>query len=361
MNTINTGIGGIKPRNLGIDLARIAAMVMVCAVHVLNMGGVVSAAVGRSQSVLAHVFSACVYCAADCFAIVSGFVLADCAHFRVRGFFRLYGRVWSVGLLSALLATGVSGVSLSGGDWLSIVFPVLRSEFWYFTAYVAAFPFMPLLARGTERLSKGQLVGATVLIVSVFSLSSIVSRDDPFALRSGYSPIWLLALFLVGICLRRHGNSNNRPWANLAYFFAFAAATCATYAAKLAWPGSFSRAFGPHNPFLGYLSPTTVCSAVFLVRFFASLDIRPEGAMAGAIRFFAPAAFGVYLWQTQPVFFSRVFRDSFAFVGRFSVPGMAVALPCSAVAVFVVFAVLERARMWVFGAVERLAFRRGGA
>ena len=172
---------------------------------------------------------------------------------------------------------------------------------------------------------------------------------------------WLLALFLVGACLRRHGGFRAKPWIDLSLFFVFAAATCATYAAKLAWPRSFARVFGPHNPFLGYLSPTTVCSAVFLVRYFASMDIRPKGALAGMIRFFSPAAFGVYLWQTQPVFFSRVFRDSFAFVGRLSVPAMAVALPCFSVAVFVAFAVLERVRMWVFGIVERFAFRRGEA
>ena len=87
----------VEQRNLGIDLARIVAMVLVILFHFFDWGGV---DVARSNSVslrYARVFS---WCCIDVFALISGYVaIGRTWHFR--RWVNMWIQVFTTGLVCA--------------------------------------------------------------------------------------------------------------------------------------------------------------------------------------------------------------------------------------------------------------------
>lgn len=62
-------------RNVGIELARIAAMFLVIVMHINTQGGIFDALQPLSCNYIVEWFLLCVtYCAVDLFAIISGYV-----------------------------------------------------------------------------------------------------------------------------------------------------------------------------------------------------------------------------------------------------------------------------------------------
>ncbi len=337
----------------GVDMARVVAIALVCLVHVVKAGGVESVA-GRSVvgAYETQLLCALGYVSVDLFALVSGYLLARTRSFRAGRFLRLYADVWTVGLLSALVASHVTGVALHAGDWRGIAFPMTRRAYWYFSAYAGMYPFVPLLAAGMASVSRRTLLAATLAALALFSLPVLYDFEDPFVLKRGYSSLWLLALFLAGAHLRLHVPPAKRPWTCLAGVFACAAWTVAFFALERNVPW-VDRTFGPKNPFLTYLSPTTVGGAFLLLRYFVSRPWRPDGAAARLAAFLAPAAFGVYLWQTQPFVFRNLFEGSFRRLGALPWPILPWAVLGAALGLFLALALLEKARLRLFDRAAR--------
>jgi peptidoglycan/LPS O-acetylase OafA/YrhL len=340
-------------RSPGVDLARIAAMALVCLAHVLNAGGVADAAIRAGAPACAVTFlRGCAYASVDVFAIVSGYLLATSRTLRAGRLLRLYADVWFVGLLSATLAAALlPGRGLHSADWLRILLPLSHNEYWYFTAYAGMFPFVPLVAAGLGSVSGRTSLAAVLLALALCCLPSVFSCD-PFVLKGGRSPAWLLVLFVLGAHLRLHVPPARRAGPLLAGFFLCAAWPAAFEALRSGSPWAL-RAFGPKNPFLSYLSPSVAGGAFLLVRYFVSRPFRPGGAAARIGRFLAPAAFGVYLWHTQPFVFRFRFAGSFQAIGALPWPLMALASVTAACALFLALALLEKARLALFALVWR--------
>ena len=346
--------GGGRAREPGVDLARIAAIALVCLAHVVKAGGVESAAGGSGFAAYAVQFLCAVsFASVNIFAMVSGWLLATSKSLRAGRYVRLYLDVWTIGLASAVAASAITGISLHAGDWRGIALPLTRNAYWYFTAYTVLFPLVPLLAAGLGVLSARTVRGIVLALFALFCLPSVYAFTDPFLLKRGYSALWLLALFLAGAHLRLHVPRSRHPWRCLAGALLCAAWTVAFFALERNAPWAL-RAFGPRNPFLAHFSPSTTAVAFLLFRFFVSLDLRPEGLAARFGRFFAPTAFGVYLWQTQPFTFRNLFRGSFRALGELPGPAIPFAAVAAACGLFLVLAFVEKARIWLFERIGRM-------
>ena len=346
--------GGGRAREPGVDLARIAAIALVCLAHVVKAGGVESAAGGSGFAAYAVQFLCAVsFASVNIFAMVSGWLLATSKSLRAGRYVRLYLDVWTIGLASAVVASAITGISLHAGDWRGIALPLTRNAYWYFTAYTVLFPLVPLLAAGLGVLSARTVRGIVLALFALFCLPSVYAFTDPFLLKRGYSALWLLALFLAGAHLRLHVPRSRHPWRCLAGALLCAAWTVAFFALERNAPWAL-RAFGPRNPFLAHFSPSTTAVAFLLFRFFVSLDLRPEGLAARFGRFFAPTAFGVYLWQTQPFTFRNLFRGSFRALGELPGPAIPFAAVAAACGLFLVLAFVEKARIWLFERIGRM-------
>lgn len=234
-------------------------MFLVVALHINTVGGALEgSAAGSAQWWIADFVQIAAYCCVDCFALATGFLMAE------RGF--RPGRIVSLWLQVAFYSV------VTAAAWYFIVpgriglryiassfFPALTSKYWYFTAYFVLFfftPFLNALLRALDARGRKMLLAALLVF---FSLLPTFRPLNVIPLSGGYCFFWLAALYLIGGCVKldRLYECASGKFFVLTYF--------SSAAVMLLW----QLLFGADNVrLISYLSPTVlVCSAALLCAF----------------------------------------------------------------------------------------------
>ncbi len=287
-----------KDYHYGIDLLRIVAMFMIVVTHVLAQGGIRKEVEGTFDLYyfVTWLLQIAVYWAVNAYALISGFV-GSRSHFRYSKILELWLQVFFYTLSFALIFTGI-GKSLSGEDWLNVLFPILTGKYWYVTAYFGLLVFMPLLNLALERLSTTDL--GRILVIAFFSFSLIPAlfnnKIDEFALDRGYSSVWLIILYLAGAYLSRK-DLGKFP-RNSILFIIYSLSVVLSFVLK--------KTVG--NIWFWYTSPTMILSALCIFIIFVRMDIKNKW-LQRFIGLVAPTTLGIYLVHLNPLVVRFLLRD----------------------------------------------------
>ena len=305
-------------RNYGIDLLRIVLMLMECFLHILGQGGVLLHCFGGTISYglywLIEVFATC---AVNGFGLISGYTAVN----KPVRYAKIVEMWFQVLFYSVVMSVVLSllGVNMAW-DWYSTVqrfFPITFNLFWYFNAYFALFMVMPVLNRFLFSLDESDARKALVVVFVMFSVLSMFA--DPFNLQAGYSALWVIVLYTLGVLARKIRLFEKKSTLSLVLIW------LVCNVVSWAWFILFGT-----RPLIEYVSPTMVISAFVLLILFSRLPVR-----GGWISKVSPLVFGVYLGQLSPGIWYILFPGAFAFV--LSVP-LAVGLPCVIVSAFLMLA-----------------------
>jgi len=357
-----------KERNLGLDALKLFSMFLIVLLHVLGQGGVLTACpFGTVRGETAWLLEIIGYCSVDCFGLASGYVMAGRqVHYR-----RIVG-LWLQVVFWMLAGTAVFAVLQPGtvglSDWLSCLFPVVTKRYWYFTCYFGLFFFMPLLNRALETLPRAACRRLVLTAAALFSLLPCLlvlrvflpalPHPDVFVTNSGYSLLWLAALYLTGGYCKKYRLALR--WRCRTLALAFLGAIALTWLSRYAIGSLTLRLYGEtaeENFFVSYTAPGILLASVCLLLLAARL--RPRGLWAGLIRFFSPMAFGVYLIHTQPLVFERALKGAFAGFAAHSAPLLALLTLAAALGIFLACLLLDglRSRLFRLLRLDRLAAR----
>lgn len=337
--------------NHGIELLRIFAMLLAAVLHILKKGGVITASEGNLAAYsTVWLLEAAAYCAVNCYALISGYVgysdrpkplrLARCIELWLQVVF------YSVIITTVYCIAGVGSVGVS--DFADAFLPVTSKQYWYFTAYIGMFFFIPLLNALVRRLNRRALVSLCIMLIAVFSLYDTFAsfwKKDPLALVGGHSPLWLGVLYIFGAAMKklRVPESMSSKKALLIY------ASAAVFTALFKITGDRLLRFVPGSLFVRDTSPTVLlCAAALLVAF---ARFKPGRKLTEFAVLFAPAAFGVYLLHVSPLVFEHVIGNRFAFIGRFPFPLIPFAVLASAGVILVVGLAADKVRILLFKAL----------
>lgn len=338
-------------RNHGIELLRIFAMLLAAVLHILKKGGVITASEGNLAAYsTVWLLEAAAYCAVNCYALISGYVgysdrpkplrLARCIELWLQVVF------YSVIITTVYCIAGVGSVGVS--DFADAFLPVTSKQYWYFTAYIGMFFFIPLLNALVRRLNRRALVSLCIMLIAVFSLYDTFAsfwKKDPLALVGGHSPLWLGVLYIFGAAMRklRVPESISSKKALLVYFSA------AVFTALFKITGDRLLRFVPGSLFVRDTSPTVLlCAAALSVAF---ARFKPGRKLTEFSVLLAPAAFGVYLLHVSPLVFEHVIGNRFAFIGRLPFPLIPFAVLASAGVILVVGLAADKVRILLFKAL----------
>ena len=296
-------------RLYGIDLFKALAMFLVVVLHVNTLGTAFDSSVpGSAQWWLTDGMMTAAYCCVDCFALATGFLMAERA-FRP-------GRIVSLWLqvaFYAVVTTVVWYFAVPGAvgikDIVSAFFPVLTSKYWYFSAYFVLFFFMPFInamLHALDKRSRGALLAA------VFVFLSLLPTFRPLGvipLSAGYCFFWLAALYIIGACIK----------------------------------------------LISYVSPTVLLCSVALLCAVCRLQVGES--FKGAAKFLSSTSFGVYLIHISPFILANYIADSFAFIAGLNA---ALVIPCElgcAAAIYAVCTLIEflRQKLFALCGIDRLA------
>lgn len=286
----------MENRNYGIDFLRLVLMYMVCVLHTLGQGGIIyssiNGSIGFGVFYLLEIIS---YCAVDSFAIISGYTSKN----KPQKYEKIVSMWFQVLFFSFFLSIILMSLGINNGitfrNIIKYAFPVSFNIYWYFSAYIVLFFAMPFLNKFlfsiNEKTAKKMLLGIFIL----FSCINLI--NDSFALHGGYSAIWLILLYCIGVIIKRTGVFEKKN--NITLLLLWAVCILLTWIPLL---------FLNKSRLMSYISPTVLLSGIIMVVLFSRL--KPNSKIISKL---SPLAFGIYLFQSNPIIWSYM-KDAFAFI-----------------------------------------------
>lgn len=286
-----------RERNYGIDMLRLILMFMVCVLHTLGKGGVLNACISGSMNYnVFWILEILSYCAVDSFAIISGYMAKDkpqkyekIVNMWFEAFF--YSFILTVVLMVAKVGKGIGKFAL-----IKLAFPITFSSFWYFTAYFILFLAMPILNKFLFSIDEVAAKKVFVFLVFIFTIVNFFA--NPFGLNYGYSAMWIIVLYCIGVLARRIKLFEKRSSVVLVVLYILPCIL--TFILFL---------LTAKQKFVLYTSPLVFLSALALVVLFSRIKLKGK-----IISKLSPLAFGIYLFQQNPIIWNNIIKDRFTFV-----------------------------------------------
>ncbi len=342
---VGTGVQERTERNYGVDLLRIISMLMVPTLHILA-GVLPELPVLSLKYGVAWLLESVVFCAVNCFALISGFVGYG-SKFRYSNIIQLYLQVlfYTLPITAVFLVLRPEMVGIA--DMVRAIFPFASTMYWYYTAYFCMSFFIPFFNVLVDKLEKRQMQNLVVSIVLIFSVLPTLFQSGMGNTSSGYSALWLALLYLLGAYIKKYGFLEKVSQIKL--LMGFLTLTVLNWGVKLGAELLTGLILGTPKQdgyLLSYTSPTMVLSAVLLLLLFSRMKL--SGRWTAFVKFFAPAAFGVYLLHEEPLIREALILPLGAQIGKLNPVLMLLAVVAGAATIWLVGSLVDKFRIWLF-------------
>ena len=282
----------------GADLLRIVTMLMILTSHFFVHGGVLGRLKPSSPYLyfyICWIIEAACYVMVNCYALITGYFQSR-TEFKLKKLLLLWGQIVCIsgGLYLVLCLTGQ--VEFGWIAFLQASFPITQKRYWFATAYVILYAISPLFNFAIRRMNRRQHALCLAVLCGVFVVFRNFSYWIDFAaLGGGYSWASLSVLYMIGAYLRLYPPKFRF---SLLWYFGLSLITAASriILTMLYYKYGFDSSF--LKMFMQYNSVPVVAASVCLFIFFVNLDIKNR-VLLWIIKFFSPAAFGVYLIHEQ--------------------------------------------------------------
>lgn len=335
-------------RNYGIDILKLVAMFLVIVLHSYSKGVYPSYDAAGINDDIGFFIESLSYCCVNCFALASGYLGSVSTSFR----YRRIASLWIESVFYCIVITLFTMhfyPNLIGEEPIkTALMPITNKTYWYLTAYVGVFFFMPVLNAGFKSLSENQAVKTIIGIIAVFVGVEYFSKSDLFNLSIGYSVIWLTILYILGGALHR-ARLERFFRKNIIYFILY------LLFCFLAWFGKWynehqsvlAGGFKADIIYLQYTSLPILLSSIFLLLFCTSIKVNNKKAKK-VIRLLSSASFGVYLIHVHPLVFSMPFWGKFRALYSSSPVKMVTMALLGAILIYVVCLGIDVLRIQLF-------------
>lgn len=223
---------------------------------------------------------------------------------------------------------------------MKLLLPVTTTAYWYFTAFFALSVVKPFLNCVLFSLDESQMKTGFLILFAMFSLQGTIT--DLYKSAGGYSAIWLIILYCMGVMAKRTGmfEKYSSGWLVLILI----ASTMLTWI--------FQTVLGTWL-LTNYVSPTILMNGIILVVLFSRLKTGSVGRFLS--RYYC-LAFGIYLFQLNTIIWGQI-KGSFSFVSASGIwIGVLQVLGLAALIFFAgLFVEIMRHRIFIVLKIDRLS------
>ena len=288
-------------RNANMELLRILSMIMVTFLHALGKSDLLGNLAGSfSANVwLAWILEALSLSAVNIFMLISGYFLIN-SEFKPGRLIEIVAQVlfYAAGsfiIYSAFFTVEAEEKTLYA--FLKYLLPVHMEVYWFITAYVVIYMFLPVLSKGIKAVSQKQF-GTVIVLLLIYEC--VFKTLLPVRLAKdtrGYEFLWYLIVFMIGAYFRLYGfKFLTSVWSGFALYFVGSFMILAeTYVLQFI-NGRFGRLKEITAVPTEYNHLFVLCAAVGIFAAFVNLKPMKQGA-ATVICALSPMALGVYLLQ----------------------------------------------------------------
>jgi len=348
----------MKKRMANMELLRIVAMMMVVLLHYLSKGAFLSPLTGEMQTngYVAWLMEAFAIVAVNVYMLLSGYFLVE-SGFKPGRLVELICQVlfYTIMIPAVLVVCGILPVGdITVYQILQYLLPTQMLHYWFVTAYILMYLFVPVLSAGAKALSRKQLQLTITLLIEVLSVSKSLLPVKLELDNLGYDAIWFMCVFLVAAYIRLYG---------IPFFDRMSKGIICYVCAALA---VFVVAFGIRAFYLktgsleNFIQATysynhifVLVASVALFYAFYYLRLSPESKLGVFVCKISPYTFGVYLLHEQIEV--RWLWPSWLGANPAETTGMMVMrILYSVLVVFVIGICVDFVRGYLFGIVKRI-------
>lgn len=310
-----------QERKYGIDLLRIIMMFFIVMGHVIAHFGVINGEFNSAMDkwVVQTILFA-ILCHVDCFALISGYVGIN-SKYKYSNIIYLWLIVLIYNVLLTFVAKILFPADVSRYDLIQAFFPIFKGGYWYFSAYIGLFFFMPLLNMGINSLNERQAKISFGIIFFLFSCMYFLTNSrTSIGILEGYNTIWLMVLYIFGALIRKYNLFDISVKTST---FGYLGCTGAYVVAELFIDKMLD--IGINNNYVhtyfsdisaripSYINPLTVLQAIFLLKMFEKIQIN--GRVKKVIMHISPLVFSVYILHTNEHFWNYI-EDTLMWVAK---------------------------------------------
>lgn len=286
----NKSLNQLK-RNYGLDLLRIFSMINIINLHINICSSLLNL---KSNSLkfkgvwCLEIFS---YSSVNCFGLISGFVGYKQYNFANLIYLWVILCFYSVfGSFYLYLKNKIIKENL-----ILSFFPILIKREWYFNSYFSMYLFLPFINKGINYIKRKTYKNIIFLLIGFFSFYNVIAvllgkRNYNF-LNNGYSPLWLIILYIIGGYFGKYFIQNRNNYKNY-YFIYFLIYIVTSFFTSEIYFKLLKLKKKNSKIFISYLSPTILLQAVSLLMFFSRLNIK-NNILIKIISIFTPLTFSV--------------------------------------------------------------------
>lgn len=351
-----------RSRMSNLELLRCIAMMMVVVLHYLGKGKILSSLtepMPGSYEVVAWILEVFCIVAVNVYMLISGYFLST-STFKLSRLVTLYLQLWvySVGVGAVGILTGIFPLAeVEIHDLLTLIFPISMGHYWFLTAYIYMYLFLPFIGGAVQKMSKKQMQLALGLLLFFFCILKSILPVRLEMDGQGYDCIWYLCVFLTAAYIRRFGMGMVNSWKK---------STCLYVISCLI---IFGVTMGLHQFYLhtGSLGRMIKVSLEYnhALTFLASLGlfgiflhVKVPESFGKIINRIAPYTLGVYLLH-ENLTLRYAWQNWFGADKVNSIPGLLLSTVCAVAIVFVAGIILDMVRARIMKGLHGLFGKMG--
>ncbi len=344
-------------RKIGIDILRIVAMMGIVGLHIVNQGGIISSlSINKAPYYVVMLVTTFFYTSVDVFAIITGYLYYN----KKIKYKRIVELIFIALFYSILIAFIFYAFNLFNMKSLGLkflkecIFP-MSGTYWYIVAYILLFVMIPflnhILSLPKEKVKK--------LLIVLFILTSVIpsiTAVDFFKLDYGYSPFWLMYLYLIGGYIKKYENDfkgKRNKYCKLLFLSLFLG-----FALNIFINIFFVKKFGYFlfgaligSIFIDYISPFTVISSILILLIFKEIKCN-NTILNKIILCFSKTAFAVYIIHASIPIFNLVLKDAFVFVKNYNFLFITVTIIIGIIIIYVICSLIDIIREKLFNILK---------
>lgn len=343
-------------RNIGLDVLRILAMVMIVFQHVIGKGMFrFEINNGEFYKFILFIRTFCIV-AVNCFVLITGY-------FQVKSKFKLNKVVdiwlkvifYSISIYIVLLI--FNQVDFNMKDTIKSFFPIITNEYWFVNCYLLLYILSPFINKMIYQLSKKDLKKLIIFLLIVFCLfPSILPSAFVLDTTRGYGIIWFVILYLTGAYIRLHMKSSFQNKKNLILFFII---NCLSFCLVLAIQcicdsihvSDISERLYNYNFIFVFLA------SLFLFLYFKNINIK-NNKLINLVFKLSPLVFGVYIIHEQVVLRGTLYLNILNLDCLWNNPLQFVIIPLITIVIFLVCILIEKITQGTIQNVIKIKFKK---
>ncbi len=191
----------MKKINSGINLFKLFSMFMIAQLHILGMGGIIGATEGTAAYYHAFFMQNAAFCAVNCYALASGYLMFG-KKIRLSRIAGLWLEVFFYSVVISAIMMSVYRDLFCAQKTVHALTPIISNQYWYMTSYFLMYLFIPMMNKFAESASKKCF---TAFLAAIFIMTTGAFFIGAYGFRffDGYSPIWLMIMYLVGAYMKK--------------------------------------------------------------------------------------------------------------------------------------------------------------